>query len=383
MMPLSSRERLLTVLRGELPDRVPVAPFVQEEYLHFYYPHKQRVDRVIDATALAGELDFDLMAKDRRFERPHFLKRSFPNWELEEKVRSADGIRTVRTEIRLPSRTLVHEESKPEQGAATEGVHETTTKYLLEDEDDIAAFIEYFPPIDTDSITEMRTTVNEWRKVLGERGVLAPWGWCGVFNQAAALRNIEDLMMDAVEESGLYQALMDKVATESAAYNRSFGETGIDCIGIQGHMANSRTVGADFFRKHVFPYEKRVIDAIQETGTFTVYHNCGFASTLYDLYLDLGITLWETISEPPAGDNRLAEVKERIGHAIVLLGNLDQIHFLKRAGPPEVAEAAARITRTGKPGGRYIFSTSDFLERGTPLENIKAMLEGAREAGAY
>ena len=62
---MTSRERLLITLRGGIADRVPVAPFVQEEYLSFYYPDKKSVDRVIDATELANELDFDLMAKHR------------------------------------------------------------------------------------------------------------------------------------------------------------------------------------------------------------------------------------------------------------------------------------------------------------------------------
>ena len=46
---MTSRERLLITLRGGLADRVPVAPFVQEEYLSFYYPDRLSVDRVKDA----------------------------------------------------------------------------------------------------------------------------------------------------------------------------------------------------------------------------------------------------------------------------------------------------------------------------------------------
>ena len=41
------------------------------------------------------------------------------------------------------------------------------------------------------------------------------------------------------------------------------------------------------------------------------------------------------------------------------------------------------IMDIGKPGGFYIFSTSDFLEKGTPIENVKAMIKAAKEAGQY
>ena len=41
---MTSRERILTVLRGGIPDRVPVTPFIQEEYLAWTYPERQHLD---------------------------------------------------------------------------------------------------------------------------------------------------------------------------------------------------------------------------------------------------------------------------------------------------------------------------------------------------
>ena len=96
---MTPRERLLTTLRGQIADRVPVAPFVQDEYLAFYYPHKKTVDRVIDAMELANELDFDLMAKHRAFEQPHFFKRSYRNWKLRRTESRAAGMIQRRLEI--------------------------------------------------------------------------------------------------------------------------------------------------------------------------------------------------------------------------------------------------------------------------------------------
>ena len=99
---MTSRERLLITLRGGVADRVPVAPFVQEEYLAFYYPHKKSVDRVIDATELANELDFDLMAKHRGFEPPHWFRRSRPGWELRPTQSISNGFEHRRLEIVTP-----------------------------------------------------------------------------------------------------------------------------------------------------------------------------------------------------------------------------------------------------------------------------------------
>ncbi len=380
---MTSRERLLITLRGGVADRVPVAPFVQEEYLAFYYPHKKSVDRVIDATELANELDFDLMAKHRGFEPPHWFRRSRPGWELRPTQSISNGFEHRRLEIVTPKRVFVKEEARPYSGAGSAGGAFMPTKHLLSDRAEIESFFELAPPLADEDRGEMRETVSLWKKILGERGVLTPWGFAGVFNFAAELVGMENLYVAPYEEAELYAYLMGHIADAAGEYNQALVEAGVDCIGIQGHMAGGRTTGPDFFREFVQPYEKRLLNAIHTAGGFSVYHNCGFARSLYDNYRELGMSVWETVSEPPRGDNHLAEAKQLLGDKICLLGNLDQVDFLKRATPQAVAARTRELVRAGKPGGRYIFSTSDYLEIGTPRENVVAMIEAAKDEGVY
>jgi len=380
---MTSRERLLITLRGGIADRVPVAPFVQEEYLSFYYPNKKFVDRVIDTTELANELDFDLMAKHRGLEPPHWFRRSRPGWELRHSSYLTDGMERRRLEIVTPKRTFVKEEARPYTGAGSAGGTFMPTKYLLGDRAEIESFFEAAPPLADEDRRQMNETVSSWKKILGERGVLAPWGFAGVFNFAAELIGMENLYVAPYEEDDRYAYMMGRIADAACEYNQALVEAGADCISIQGHMAGGRTTGPDFFRKFVQPYEKKLLNAIHAAGGFSVYHNCGFARALYENYRELGMSVWETVSEPPRGDNRLAEAKEILGGSICLLGNLDQVDFLKHATPREVDARTRETVRSGKPGGRYIFSTSDYLEIGTPRENVVAMIAAAKDEGRY
>ena len=380
---MTSRERLLITLRGGKADRVPVSPFVQEEYLAYYYPHKKSVDRVVDATELAEDLDFDLIAKHRALEQPHFFRRSYPGWELRRsETREKDMIRR-RMEIVTPVRTLVQEEVGPDSGVSTTGVRFMPVRSLLQDEADVEVFFKYMPALDDQDLRWMRDLASGWRRVIGDRGVLAPWGFAGVFNFAADLCGLENVYVLPYEDASRYHFLMDGVTAAMCRYCSALAECGIDCIGIQGHMASGVTTGPDFFRQYVQPYEKRVITAIHDAGKFSVYHNCGYAKSLYANYRELGMTVWETVAEPPRADNSLAEAKHVFGGSVCLLGNLDQVDFLKRATPQEVADRTREIVMVGKPDGRYIFSTSDYLEKGTPKENVVAMLAAAKSAGRY
>ena len=93
-------------LGGELPDRVPVAPLVQEAFLSYIYPHKKHIDRVYDGARRAREFGFELMARPKKCERPDFLKRSYHSWEVSVKQATKDVKFYKTTTIKAPGQTL-------------------------------------------------------------------------------------------------------------------------------------------------------------------------------------------------------------------------------------------------------------------------------------
>ena len=380
---MNGRDRILATLKGEQADRVPVAPFVQEEYLLYIYKDKKTIDRVYDAAILAEELGFDLMARHKRYEKPDYFRCSYPGWEVDTGQTTTNGLVYRTTIIKTPARVLKSMEVGPECGGAVSGIHFSTTEYLLKDRQDIEAFIEYLPVLSGETIDDMRASAVEWAKVIGDTGIAAPWGWGGVYNCAAECRNVEALMMDAYLEPELYAALMSRIAEAQAEYNAALARAGMPCVGFQGNIANGAMVGGDFFRQHIQPFEQISIDAVKREGAFVLYHNCGYAQALYGNYAEMGLDVWETVAAPPQGDNDLARAKELIGDKLCLMGNIDQVSFLKQASPGEIALQTEEIVNTGKPGGRYIFAASDFLEAGTPLENVRAMIDAAITAGKY
>jgi hypothetical protein len=379
---MTGKERILCVLAGGIPDRVPVPIFVQQEYLSYYYG-KGGADRVKDAALLAAELGFDLMTRQRTHEEPHYTRKSYPNWQVTKRSGIRDGNIHRHLEIKTPGGALSQTESAPYDPATVEGIHFITTKFMINTPEDFELFRTYMPPPDKEYAENMKTAALDAQKYIGDLGISCPWGTGGVFNAAAILRDVSQLCVDPYEDEDFYHAFMDFIASMLEKDYALLADTAHECIGIQGNMANGRLVGPDFFRKNIQPYEKRIIDAVKSGGKYTLYHNCGMAKNLYENYRELGMTVWETLSPPPQGDNDIGEAKKVLGGDLVLSGNLDQIHFLKEASVDEVRAATEKLMALCKPGGKYLFDTSDYLEAATPLENVKAMIEAAKAAGAY
>lgn len=378
---LNSRERLLTVLHGEIPDRVPVSPFVQEEFLSYMFPNEV-VDRIKSAVKCAEHFDFDVMARHRLFyDYPHFIKKSYKNWEIKEKKYIENGYFYEVFQIITPEKTLEQIEVRPNSDYLSSTMP-MTKKYIIGDRSDLEVFKKYFPALDKDSIDKMKTFLS-WAKVqIGNRGLSAPWG-LSVFNLAARFRNIENLLIDPFIDEEFYIDYMNTLTNICIKYDYLLSNANREVISFHGNIANSGLIGKDFFENNVLPYEQKVVEAIHQAGSYTLYHNCGKADILQESYVKMGLTAWETVAETPRGDNELKKAKTKIGDKIVLVGNLDQVDFLKNANRNEIYENVERIMQIGKPGGRYIFSCSDYLEKETPLENVKAMIDSAKEFGKY
>lgn len=379
---MNSRERLLCVLEGGTPDMVPVSPFIQEEYLSYYF-NKKNTDRLYDAVALRKELDFDLVTRQYVNEIPYFLQRSFPNWEVENKVEVVNGnyIRTIT--VKTPAGELRQVEGAPFNEKILSGIHFSTMEYLIKDQDDFEAFKKYCPKREKRDVEHILEAGKTAKKEIGDLGISCPWAMGGVYNLASTYINVQDMMVDALSEEDYYEDYMNFFAELVASDHEIFADSEFDCVGIQGNIANGGMMGPDYFEEYVLPYERKAIDVLRQGKKPTIYHNCGKAKVLYPVYKKLGITVWETISEDPQGDNVLAEAKEYFKDDLILFGNFDQVHFLKEAEPEEIEKRAYDLMMTGKKGGHYIFACSDYLEIGTPLENVKALLKGARAASRY
>ena len=263
------------------------------------------------------------------------------------------------------------------------GIHFSTMEYLIKDSDDFAAFQKYCPKREKQDVEHILESGREAKREIGDLGISCPWAMGGVYNLASTYINVQDMMVDALTDEDYYEDYMSFFADLVVSDHEIFVESEFDCVGMQGNIANGGMMGSDYFEEQVLPYERRAIDVLRSGNKPIIYHNCGKAKSLYPAYRKLGITVWETISEAPQGDNTLAEAKAYFGEDLILFGNFDQVHFLKEASPEEVEQRAYDLMMIGKQGGHYIFACSDYLEIGTPLENVKALLRGAKAASRY
>lgn len=165
-------------------------------------------------------------------------------------------------------------------------------------------------------------------------------------------------------------------------YTQAIDEANPDVHCVGGNVPGG-FLGRANYDRYILPFEKRYIDFVQRGGRPAMYHNCGQIMKLVESYKALGARMVEPFSPPPLGDAELSKAKEIVAGAYVVLGGIDQVNVLQNGTTEDVRRATAQAVQAGKPGGKFIMQPVDFLEYGTPFENVEAYIRTALDHAAY
>ena len=391
------RERFRQIFRGERPDRVPVTLFIHDHghFLSQVHPDLDPWDwaaRQAKVVELQKQLGCDVFVRLAHYvDQPGFMTRGeldtdqqTDSWLVNVEATRQDTALIQRATITTPDGTLTQERVTSLLGPGTYVT--TCTKPAVESRRDLDLIMAYEPPFPAEWAEQVRTRVQTIKSLLGDAGIVGLWTLGGPFNYAARLVTLETLYSLFLTDYEFYEQLMAYALRRIQEFVRlvAGAEADVFCVGgnVPGGFLGRRT-----FDRYVLPFETACIGAFQEGGTPAIYHNCGQIMNLVESYKALGVRVVEPFSPPPTlGDAQLDRAIDLIGGDYAIIGGVDQVNVLKYGSVDEVRRATRRTIEAGKRAeqrGLFILQSADFLEYGTPIENIEAYISTAREHAAY
>ena len=390
---MTPRERFQAVLRGDTPDRVPSTLFLldQGHFLTQLYPeadpwdYEQNQRNVIEIQRQLGldvfvRMLFGLNDPVSIHMGGLNVSRSTEHWDVETQVRQRGNTRIERSTIQTPDGTLTQEMSCHEIQEGT--LLYCCTEKPIKNPADLDIAIQYEPGMPASWPAETKEKVQKLKSVLGDDGILGSWTPHGPFNNASLLISQEELYSLFLRDFEFYDKLMNFAMDRILDFTRAIDDAGVDVHCVGGNVAGG-FLGKKCYDQYILPYEKRYIDFVQRNGTPAIYHNCGEIMNLVESYKALGVRVVEPFSPPPLGDADLAAAKRIVGGAYAMIGNIDQVNVLKNGTVDQVKRETEQAIKIGKPGGGFILQSADFLEFGTPMENLEAYVDTAKQYGSY
>ena len=190
-------------------------------------------------------------------------------------------------------------------------------------------------------------------------------GWIeGPCAESADLRGINRLMTDFYDDPDFVRDLFDFILEMEIAFARAQIEAGADLIGL-GDAAAS-LVGPKIYEEFVWPYEKKMVDAIHAMGGRVRLHICGNTRRILAGMGRLGCDMYDLDSMAPMHEARAA-----MGPDAVLASNLDPVKTIRNGAPDVIAAALAQCRE--ETGPNFIVAAGCEIPRGTPDANMFAM----------
>ena len=391
---MTSKARFQTVLNGQIPDRLPVTLFIQDSghFLNQLYPDIDPWDfetlqlKVIE---LQKQLGVDVFVRmlfctDDSW---HWMfggvdiDHQTDTWQIETTEHPKDE-KTVlkRSKITTPGGVLTQEISIHEGQKGTWMM--ACTEKPIKTPADLQIAMQYEPRMPADWPKRAAARINRIKQALGDDGILGTWSPHGPYNMISLLIDHSELYSLFLTDPGYYKQLMEFAIDRTVDYLRAIDAAGVDVHCIGGNVAGG-FLGEKFFTEHILPFEKRYMDIVQENGTPGCYHNCGEIMNLLEAYKQLGVQWVEPFSPHPLGDADLAKAKQIVNGAYVMTGGVDQVNVLQKGTVDQVKTVTEAAIKTGKPDGKFILQSADFLEYGTPIENVQAYVNTAMQFADY
>ena len=126
------------------------------------------------------------------------------------------------------------------------------------------------------------------------------------------------------------------------------------------------------FSEFITPYLRDIIAAIRARGCYAIKHTDGNIMPIIDQLASCHPHALHSL-DPMAGVD-IRVVKEQYGSQLALCGNV-HCAAMQTGTEQDVIDSAEYCLKYGKPGGGYIYCTSNIPFRGLPLERYQLVLD--------
>lgn len=313
---MTSRERMLCVLRGEMPDRVPVAPWG--------FGHVDRESAV--GRELVARCDMWVPGGGGGF--------AFSGTRLETETVTEGSVTTTITHT--PAGDLRSRRQTTDVTAAT-------IEFPCKSAADVQALLAVpYEPVVPDF-----APFHEAKRKYGDEA-LVNLGCGNAVCWAATVLSPADFALLWADAPDL-MVEMTRVASERLdAFIEAACQAGVDVFRIVGGEYVTVQLGPRAVPRLLAPFDTRQVDIIHHHGGVVHYHNHGPSMRFLDALAALGIDSLDPCEADPWGDCDLAEAQRILDGRCAIVGNLDDMEIIDRLPEAEVlAIAAERLEQAG------------------------------------
>jgi uroporphyrinogen decarboxylase len=335
---MTSYERVMTVLEGKIPDRVPVI--------------LQNRDWV--AKQLNYNLD-DIMHNAEKF--------VFSQYSCVKKYGydSLNDLSGIHAEAEALGTKL----------KVQNGWFLIVDSYAVKDKEDIKR-LRVFDPCKDGRLPMMLEIIRQL-KSLGDVAVPVMCYVQAPLRCAAMIKGTGKVLKDMLKKPDELHELLEIATLCQIVYVEAMIKAGADIVFVSDPISSGDVISRGQWETFGYPYVFKLVKYINNTGAKTILHVCGNTQDRLDSFASLGV---HALSIEEKVD--LSYARKVVGDNVCLMGNVSPEHLVSR-NRVEIKEASSKCIDDAGQSGRFILSSGCLMSPDTPDENVQAMVEAAWE----
>lgn len=384
-MPMTARERVLTAINHEQPDRIPLVIGVNNATGIKMKPYQgikriagiQAPDNFIYDWPELGTAEID----EETMLRLHSDVRGVLDLE------PADILRT-RLE-RAPHSDCFDSwgggQMEVTPGDWFPGIHPLAEARTVEDLDNYQGWPDMSDP---SRVAHVHETAARLAKE-NEFAIMAtPW-LLFPFERAHAMQGMQTFLLNMAMDPDFARASLERIAGHCKQLMGHFlDELGdnVDIIKIGDDLGIQKglMISPQMYRDIIKPVHADFIDFIKSrTSAKVLFHSCGDVAPLIGDFIDMGVDILNPIQTSTGSISDLPALKKRFGKNIVFCGAIDTHRILPYGSVTQVREEVKRVMQILGPGGGYLVGAVHTVMNDVPPENVLAMVDAVKEFGEY
>ena len=194
------------------------------------------------------------------------------------------------------------------------------------------------------------------------------------FSLASMMRGAQnwmlDLMMGTDEQ---LNSLLQYCTDASSQFVKLMIQTGCDMVSNGDSPAGPEMISPEMYLKYAMPYEKRIVQVAHQSGIAYTLHICGDTEVILEHML---LTRADAFELDYKTD--ITKIYNAIRDRTTFIGNIDPSSVLALGTPGLVEKKTLELLTLYKDSNRFILNAGCAIPSTTPSENLKMMINTAR-----
>lgn len=384
-MPMTSRERVLTAIHHEQPDRIPLVIGVSNATGIKMQPYRgikniaaiQAPDNYLYDWPELGTAKID----EQTMRRLHSDVRGVLDLEPEQVLK--------RNRERDPHSDCIDSwgsgQTEITPGDWFPGIHPLPEARTVKDLDLYQGWPDMSDPTRIAHVREAARRLAEENQfaILATPWLLFP------FERAHAMQGMEVFLLNMATDPDFARALLERIADYCKQLMGPFLEElgdNVDIIKIGDDLGiqTGLMISPQMYRDILKPVHADFISFIKSrTSAKIFFHSCGDVAPLIGDFIEIGVDILNPIQTSSGSMADLPALKKRFGKNMVFCGGIDSHRILPFGSVAEVRQEVRRVMQILGPGGGCMIGPVHTVMNDVPPENVLAMVDAVEEFGHY